>query len=238
MTRFWREGHYRTNYNGTEYWVDGHWVDRDDWDRYSYDSGHEQRVFHYDLLDRLHAIDGFSSCYAEPNARCPVCDAPVFFYQNEHGSRVYFDELGPPWPKHPCTDCDDVEVGGYPHIVSFRFSDEIDDIQKAVNALGEDRQFSFRHAYGHSPWDLMVVVKRFKVKRQIFIVAKRLDAEGGRFVYFSTSNEKGMLRPGCVFAKYRSKCSYFDVKAMEPRTQSVQVYRRAADFVLELPSAK
>jgi hypothetical protein len=39
-----------------------------------------------------------------PNARCPVCRASVFFYQNEYGSRVFFDELGPPWPKHPCTD--------------------------------------------------------------------------------------------------------------------------------------
>jgi hypothetical protein len=33
-----------------------------------------------------------------------VCGAQVFFYSNEFGSRVYFDELGPPWPKHPCTD--------------------------------------------------------------------------------------------------------------------------------------
>ncbi|MXP29702.1 hypothetical protein GRI58_12875 [Porphyrobacter algicida] len=28
----------------------------------------------------------------------------MFFYQNLYGSRVFFDELGPPWPKHPCTD--------------------------------------------------------------------------------------------------------------------------------------
>lgn len=39
-----------------------------------------------------------------PNANCPECNDPVFFYQNERGSRVFFDELGPPWPKHPCTD--------------------------------------------------------------------------------------------------------------------------------------
>jgi hypothetical protein len=39
-----------------------------------------------------------------PNAKCPVCRAEVFFYQNEYGSRVFFDRLGPPWPKHPCTD--------------------------------------------------------------------------------------------------------------------------------------
>lgn len=42
--------------------------------------------------------------YVNPNARCPVCSASVFFYQSPSGGRVFFDELGPPWPKHPCTD--------------------------------------------------------------------------------------------------------------------------------------
>ena len=42
--------------------------------------------------------------YVNPNAKCPVCDSAVFFYQSPDGGRVFFDELGPPWPKHPCTD--------------------------------------------------------------------------------------------------------------------------------------
>lgn len=42
--------------------------------------------------------------YVNPNAKCPVCGAPVYFYKSEHGGRVFFDDLGPPWPKHPCTD--------------------------------------------------------------------------------------------------------------------------------------
>lgn len=46
---------------------------------------------------------GFDS-YTDPNARCPVCGDSVFFYQAPSGGRVFFDELGPPWPKHPCTD--------------------------------------------------------------------------------------------------------------------------------------
>lgn len=45
-----------------------------------------------------------SQSYLNPNARCPVCDQPVFFYRAPGGGRVFFDELGPPWPKHPCTD--------------------------------------------------------------------------------------------------------------------------------------
>jgi len=42
--------------------------------------------------------------YTKANAQCPVCNAPVYFYQSDRGGRVFFDELGPPWPKHPCTD--------------------------------------------------------------------------------------------------------------------------------------
>src|SRR5439155_8811747 len=41
--------------------------------------------------------------YTNPNAKCPVCGIRVYFYQSQNGRRVFFDELGPPWPKHPCT---------------------------------------------------------------------------------------------------------------------------------------
>ena len=47
---------------------------------------------------------GLFPSYVNPNANCPVCRAAVYFYQSPYGGRVYFDELGPPWPKHPCTD--------------------------------------------------------------------------------------------------------------------------------------
>ena len=42
--------------------------------------------------------------YVVPDATCPVCGATVFYYQSPHGGRVFFDDLGWPWPKHPCTD--------------------------------------------------------------------------------------------------------------------------------------
>ena len=34
--------------------------------------------------------------------RCGICGRACFFYQNENGSKVFFDSLGPPWPKHSC----------------------------------------------------------------------------------------------------------------------------------------
>jgi len=61
----------------------------------------------------LREVDGFTwnlnrnptyESFINPNARCNVCHAPVYFYQSPYGGRVFFDDLGPPWPKHPCGD--------------------------------------------------------------------------------------------------------------------------------------
>jgi hypothetical protein len=41
-----------------------------------------------------------------------VCGAAVFFYQSPYNGRVFFDALGPPWPKHPCTDNPRIPVQG------------------------------------------------------------------------------------------------------------------------------
>jgi hypothetical protein len=45
--------------------------------------------------------------YVNPNAICPLCGDRVFFYQSANGGRVFFDNLGWPWPKHSCTDNND-----------------------------------------------------------------------------------------------------------------------------------
>lgn len=56
------------------------------------------------LTLKAHGASSYSRCFVNPNASCPVCGQQVFYYSNGHGSRVFFDELGKPWPKHPCTD--------------------------------------------------------------------------------------------------------------------------------------
>ena len=55
------------------------------------------------LTSDLISVVGTRHSYTIPIA-CPICGDAVFLYQSEHGGRVFFDELGPPWPKHPCTD--------------------------------------------------------------------------------------------------------------------------------------
>jgi hypothetical protein len=51
-----------------------------------------------------YGASSYSRCFVNPNAVCPVCGQSVYFYSNSFGSRVFFDELGKPWTKHPCTD--------------------------------------------------------------------------------------------------------------------------------------
>lgn len=43
-----------------------------------------------------------SHAFTIPNATCQICGAKVFYYEHPNGARVLFDQLGPPWPKHPC----------------------------------------------------------------------------------------------------------------------------------------
>lgn len=51
-----------------------------------------------------------------PNAKCPVCDAEVYFIRPERGGSIWLDECGPPWPKHPCMDSEVVRAS-YPEPV-------------------------------------------------------------------------------------------------------------------------
>src|SRR4051812_6197800 len=106
MTRFSRSGHWRTNANGTTFWVSEHQVHRDHWDVESLKAfaASSSTYIAADFLRRSNVGRGQQGCYVNPNARCPVCNVPVFYYANSYGSRVFFDDLGPPWPKHPCTD--------------------------------------------------------------------------------------------------------------------------------------
>lgn len=59
----------------------------------------------YNIFSKMsvHTNRTLLDTYLNPNAKCPVCGAPVYFYQSPFGGRVFFDEVGPPWPKHPCT---------------------------------------------------------------------------------------------------------------------------------------
>ena len=36
--------------------------------------------------------------------RCCYCGKGVFYHENEHGARVFFETLDKPWPRHRCRE--------------------------------------------------------------------------------------------------------------------------------------
>ena len=45
-------------------------------------------------------------CNAETKrTRCQYCKKyPIFYFECDHGCKVFFDELGDPWPLHKCEE--------------------------------------------------------------------------------------------------------------------------------------
>lgn len=124
MGSHYRSGHWRTSKSGNVHWVSGHSVDRDSggggglppsWSSRPVKPLRPVKPPKPARLKRAKSptngsgrrasrVEWHTRTLAQPNATCPVCGAAVYFYGNAAGSKVYFDELGPPWPKHPCTD--------------------------------------------------------------------------------------------------------------------------------------
>ena len=110
MTSYNRRGHFRRGPNGQQVWVSGHTVNRSGSPSYGsfapYKPSPQVSVRPGESLSPITTPTTSlpkSASFMRPNTACPVCGALVYFYANEFGSRVYFDEIGPPWPKHPCT---------------------------------------------------------------------------------------------------------------------------------------
>lgn len=85
-----RSGHTRTNKYGTTFTVREH----------DFMPGNASN---YPKLEWKHGYACIKGSYIY-EMPCPKCGDSVFYYRNMHGSRVFFDDLGAPWPKHPCME--------------------------------------------------------------------------------------------------------------------------------------
>lgn len=207
MTIFFRSGHWRTSKNGKEYWVEPHYVERNDWGRSSYD--HSRGIALHNLIS-LKATRSATSCFVEPNATCPVCGAYVFYYQNAHGSRVFFDELGPPWPKHPCTDSkeegrrDKIEYV-YPVL---RDNESLRSVKINLNKLDRDYQEIFREQYGSEQWGCWKVIS---LEENRFVLSSIKDQET-RIINMPPSS----IKLDSIIFLQKNKLAYFDIDEMTP----------------------
>jgi hypothetical protein len=235
MTRFWRDGFWRTGRYGVPHWVSGHWVECDDWDRFG--GTRTPADYWRAQLDTIRARGSSAARYVDPNATCPICGDDVFFYQNEHGSRVYFDDLGPPWPKHPCTDNPaPPRPGGHtasagPQAPCPRGDGEIERIHAWIEAayVYPDSRFAGRH--GHKPWSLAELLMRKKGVSGTFFVLRDLRKGASRKLFMRARPLPRVLREGALVAVERGQISFLDPSSLEPREISVVRFRSAAAFI-------
>lgn len=102
LGRYRRRAHYRRSPNGGRHFVRAHSVNRG--------GGHQHSTWRppgslsprSSTPTNAPTLVWVTPMPSEPNATCPVCGARVYFWQNQAGSRVWFDALGKPWPRHPC----------------------------------------------------------------------------------------------------------------------------------------
>lgn len=138
MTTFWREGHFRG-----DSWIEGHFVTRNTWSKKT------NTPIHLRINQRHEKIQNSNfSSLINPNARCPICHQQVYYYQNINGSKVWFDEIGTPWTKHPCLYSDE-------HIVSktHDFSSKSESfitvpcLIEECHTVGEKNYFKLSYCY-------------------------------------------------------------------------------------------
>lgn len=150
------------------------------------------RVRDAKLLLKQRAANSISSCFLNPNARCPECGDPVFFYANAAGSRVFFDQLGPPWPKHWCTDRsrrarDEALI--YGDQISARQKGEAKELLAAANTTGMARFQVFGNRR-QDEWTLVAIHTVDRSETENRVEGEFLDSETHEafcFIYYSES---------------------------------------------------
>jgi len=78
----------------------GHWIKRNGSDVFVHNG---KCISDLPRLSRASYRGDYRS-FTHPNEDCPECHRPCFSYPNNGESKVFFDSLGPPWPKHSCAD--------------------------------------------------------------------------------------------------------------------------------------
>ncbi|SMQ85912.1 hypothetical protein SAMN06295905_3207 [Devosia lucknowensis] len=157
-----------------------------------------------------------TGCYVNPNAKCPVCGAAVFFYANAAGSRVYFDDLGPPWPKHPCTDNptkrikEHAKFTGAPARRAPGLTYELVEAAKTADL--------YQSAQHGARWLLLVVVSVIRRGTMNTILADHVESYTAKRITLTCRSESPMFEVGDFLSMKGAQFSFFDKVSMEAVT--------------------
>lgn len=175
------------------------------------------RVHDAEIFLKKNGARSIAGCYVNPNARCPVCKEPVFFYANEFGSRVYFDDLGPPWPKHPCTDNPKQRIKEHPPFSgppTRRARGMTQEIIEAARIAGSLRS----PVPNGGRWDLLVIVSAKRHGTKNLVVAQLLASDDVEQVAFTCHSEEPIFEVDDFVSKRADIYSFFDKKTLSALT--------------------
>lgn len=167
---------------------------------------------------KRHGANAISGCFVSPNARCPVCSAPVFYYENDSGSRVFFDDLGPPWPKHPCTD-NRLRLGGNMFKSSGapkrRLPGLIQELIASANVVGAMRNKVFG-SRRRDEWAILIVRTVKRRGNENIVNAEYLDSVDGEVVAFSCFSDFALFSAGDFVSERAGEYSFMHPHSLLP----------------------
>lgn len=172
------------------------------------------------FLSKHGAKSSYTACFVNSNACCPICGAAVFYYQNSYGSRLFFDELGWPWPKHPCTDNSNNSTAGHnrePTPFTYRNRGIVTEIFDAAKIADFDINADFRRKYGDVPWGLLLIDEAKRVGFQNYLKSNSISRRIDEPIFLTFTSAKLSPSVGDFFSFNDGKISIPDPDLSEPK---------------------
>lgn len=123
---------------------------------------------------------------------------------SEYGGRVYFDELGPPWPKHPCTDTSGRSAAPSDYIIP---------------AAQPEKQFSWHN----DGWDPAEILSAIQIEPFTILCVCRIDSEKYKFD-IATKLDTPLGKDALFFIRETDNLGVFDISYLNthPDSESVE----------------
>ena len=140
---------------------------------------------------------------------------------------MFFDELGPPWPKHPCTDNG---KNGSNYLPNLRSPDERRELLLALGKRNADLKKAFRASYRAGPAIPLELLRKIKVAGGLALICRRLDEFDESLYLAFTAEAPRVLGIGSLLFAKRGSLNFLDLRTLRGRSFAVRKFRSATEF--------